>query len=149
MVDAAGIVERPWRQRLTVDPRAIAGGAIIAALFLTALAAPLPAAFHSGKPAFVERCGSQRTVTGIEHSCMNEQQDDKHDQRDREPWHRRTTDDEREGDSEQEQAEASGREPAVLTFEAGAFVATLGHPRSIRRVYGRTLPSAFHKYSVR
>jgi ABC-type dipeptide/oligopeptide/nickel transport system permease subunit len=41
MADTAGIAERPRRRRLAIDPRAIAGGAIVAALFLTALAAPL------------------------------------------------------------------------------------------------------------
>ncbi len=41
MVDTLGATERPRRRSLAIDPRAIAGGAIIAALFLTALAAPL------------------------------------------------------------------------------------------------------------
>jgi len=41
MAETAGIAERTPRRRLVVDPRAIAGGAIVAALFTTALAAPL------------------------------------------------------------------------------------------------------------
>ncbi|HET7714756.1 MAG TPA: ABC transporter permease [Bauldia sp.] len=39
MADVAGA--RPSRRRIAIDPRAAAGGTIIAALFLTALAAPL------------------------------------------------------------------------------------------------------------
>jgi peptide/nickel transport system permease protein len=41
MADTLGATERPRRRRLSIDPRAIAGGAIVGALFLTALAAPL------------------------------------------------------------------------------------------------------------
>jgi ABC-type dipeptide/oligopeptide/nickel transport system permease subunit len=41
MVEIAGMAERPRRRRIAIDPRAIAGGAIVAALFATALAAPL------------------------------------------------------------------------------------------------------------
>ena len=41
MVDTMGATERPRRRRLAIDPRAIAGGIIVAALFFTALAAPL------------------------------------------------------------------------------------------------------------
>jgi ABC-type dipeptide/oligopeptide/nickel transport system permease subunit len=41
MVETAGIAERPRRRRLAIDPRAIVGGAIVTALFFTALAAPL------------------------------------------------------------------------------------------------------------
>lgn len=41
MVDAAGSAEASRRRRLSIDPRAVVGGAIVATLFLTALAAPL------------------------------------------------------------------------------------------------------------
>ena len=41
MVETASVADRPPRRRLAIDPRAIAGGAIVAALFATALAAPL------------------------------------------------------------------------------------------------------------
>ncbi len=41
MAETVGVAERPRRRRLAIDPRAIAGGVIVAALFLTALAAPL------------------------------------------------------------------------------------------------------------
>jgi peptide/nickel transport system permease protein len=41
MAETVGMTERPNRRRLAIDPRAVAGGAIVAALFATALAAPL------------------------------------------------------------------------------------------------------------
>jgi hypothetical protein len=119
------------------------------AVALAAFTRPLPSARNPGEAAIVKDDRATRAVTGVEDARVHEQQRDERHNRHGEPRRGATPEDGQNRDAREKQPKAQPRKARMRLLESLMLFGASVEPLPICGLYGRTFPSAFHRYSVR
>ncbi len=112
---------------------------------LASLARAMPAIGQAVKAALVERFCSRHTIAAVQDASVNIQERQKGHERQRQPRRPLATEHHDDGDAGKEETEPQPREPGMRCFEASVLASPFGEPGPVGRLYGRILPSVFHK----
>ena len=117
---------------------------------LAALAAAPSTVSESREATLVKGRGARRAIARVQHARVDEEQRDEGEDRERQPRHalrgRATATSADRGDEDRQPAP---RQRGVPALRAGRVGSPRGEPFAVDVAYGRTLPSVFHRYSVR
>jgi len=116
---------------------------------LAAFAAAHPGVGEARQAAIVERRCPRRAIARVQHACVNEQQRDEEQDGDRQPRDARAAQADDERNRREENRQPRPRQPGVLPLVAIDLASPRGQTVAVEGLYGRTLPSVFHRYSVR
>jgi hypothetical protein len=119
------------------------------AITLAPLSRSLPGMCQPREPTFVERRGTRRSIASVQDARVNEQQRNEGDDGQRQPREACPAQRKNDENGAEKDREPHPGQPRMARLEPLGIPAARGETLSIGRLYGRTLPSAFHRYKVR